>query len=188
MTKQDYADLFNMMHPGFFELEHIKRIPETAVCEEMVFPLNEFDPKVYDRKPDCDVTFGYFDGDYDKLKRDVYRVADDWVDYFNKDERIYCAFINGEAVSFCIVDDMGEYTLNGKKIKIGGPGCVGTVPEYRNRGIGLNMINNATEILRDEGFDYSWIHYTGVSKWYAKLGYKTVLKWNGKGIIQPMTD
>lgn len=183
MTKQDYINLFNMMHPGFFEQEHIKNISDTAVAEEMMLPLNEFNPMLYDRKPDGNVSFGYFSGDYDKLKHDVYRVADDWVDYFKEDEKIYCAFIDGEVVSFCIVDDMGEYTLNGKKIKIGGPGCVGTLPEYRNRGIGLNMIKNVTEIFRDEGFDYSYIHYTGVSRWYAKLGYKTVLKWNGKGIL-----
>ena len=58
-----------------------------------------------------------------------------------------------------------------------------TVPEYRNRGIGLTMVKNVTEILRTEGYDYSYIHYTGISGWYKKLGYKTVLKWNGKGII-----
>lgn len=183
MTKQDYIDLFNMMHPGFFEEERIKNIPDTAVCEEMILPLAEFDKSSYDKKLDGSVTFGYFTGDCGELKKDVLRVADDWGEYFTAEERIYCAFIDGKVASFCLVDGMGEYEINGRKIKVAGPGCVGTLPEYRNRGIGLTMVKNVTEILRTEGYDYSYIHYTGVSGWYKKLGYKTVLKWNGKGII-----
>lgn len=78
MTKQDYIDLFNMMHPGFFEEERIKNIPDTAVCEEMILPLAEFDKSSYDKKLDGSVMFGYFTGDCGELKKDVLRVADDW--------------------------------------------------------------------------------------------------------------
>jgi len=82
-------------------------------------------------------------------------------------------------ISFCLVDEFGVY--NG--LKVGGPGCVGTIPSCRKQGIGLMMIRNATEILQKEGYDISHIHYTGVAPWYAHLGYKTVLRWNGKGFI-----
>ena len=82
-----------------------------------------------------------------------------------------------------MVENFGEYTLSGKKIKIGGPGCVGTVPEYRDRGIGLTMVKNVTNIIKDEGYDLSYIHYTYETGWYEKLGYKVVLSWTGKGII-----
>ncbi|MBO7531565.1 MAG: hypothetical protein J6T50_07145, partial [Lachnospiraceae bacterium] len=68
------------------------------------------------------------------------------------------------------------------KWKIGGPGCVGTVPEYRDRGIGLTMVRNVTQILRDELYDYSYIHYTYETGWYSKLGYTTFLTWTGSGI------
>ena len=77
---------------------------------------------------------------------------------------------------------MGEYEIDGKRIKIGGPGCVGTLPEYRNKGVGLSMVKYATQILKNEGFDYSYIHYTHISEWYSKLGYKTVLQWTKNGI------
>ncbi len=40
-----------------------------------------------------------------------------------------------------------------------------------------------TKILQDEFYDYSYIHYTYETNWYSKLGYKTFLKWNCKGII-----
>lgn len=61
-------------------------------------------------------------------------------------------------------------------------GCVGTLPEYRDRGIGLTMVKHVTGILREEGYDYSYIHYTYLAPWYEKLGYKTVIKWGRNGI------
>ena len=45
------------------------------------------------------------------------------------------------------------------------------------------MVKDVTKILKDEGYDLSYIHYTYETGWYAKLGYKVVLSWNGKGII-----
>ena len=91
--------------------------------------------------------------------------------------------IDGRIASFCIIEDMGTHTLDGRAVRIGGPGCVGTVPEYRNRGVGLTMVRNVTRILKEEGFDFSYIHYTGVAPWYRKLGYMTILKWNKNGIL-----
>ena len=73
-------------------------------------------------------------------------------------------------------------------LNIGGPGCVGTIPEYRRRGIGLEMVRLATEILRNDGFDLSWIHYTHLEHWYMKLGYKPVLKWNSSSILPEKTQ
>ena len=83
-------------------------------------------------------------------------------------------------VSFCLVDGFGEY--NG--LKVGGPGCVGTIPSCRKQGIGLKMVQNATVILQREGYDISHIHYTGVGPWYAHMGYKVILRWNGKGFVK----
>lgn len=48
-------------------------------------------------------------------------------------------------------------------------------------GIGLTMVKNVPRILKDEGYDYSYIHYTGAALWYEKLGYQTSLKWNKNG-------
>ena len=91
-----------------------------------------------------------------------------------------CGYINGKIAAFCLVEDMGEHTIDGKAVRIGGPGCVGTLPRYRNRGIGLMMVKMATQILKDEGYAYSYIHYTGVGPWYRKLGYETLLTWTKK--------
>ena len=93
--------------------------------------------------------------------------------------RIFCAFDGDRTAAFCFLSDMGRY----QGLRIGGPGCVGTVPEDRRQGIGLEMVRRATEILRRDGFDLSWIHYTHVGPWYMKLGYRPVLRWNSGGLL-----
>ncbi len=45
------------------------------------------------------------------------------------------------------------------------------------------MVSRATQILKDEGFDYSYLHYTYLPQWYRKVGYATILRWNSRGIL-----
>ena len=168
--KKDYEALFMEMHPGFFEREYIRSINEEWSYEEMILPLDEFDPNAYQKTFDSDISFGIFQGSMDEK-------------LYDGKHRTYCGFVNGKIASFCMIEDMGEHPLEGRRLKIGGPGCVGTVPEYRNRGVGLVMVRDVTRILKEEGYDLSYIHYTGVAPWYAKLGYKTILKWNKHGIL-----
>ena len=103
--------------------------------------------------------------------------------YYDERSRIYCGYINGKVASFCIIEDMGSHYINECKIRIGSPGCVGTLPEYRNKGIALTMVKHVTQILKEEGYDYGYIHYTYVASWYEKLGYRTSIKWNKHGIV-----
>lgn len=181
MNRQESIALFNSMHPGFFERGDIRELPEGEVFEEMLLNLREFDSRK--ASASADVSFGFFEGDVEELRKAVALVIPEWTEYFGEGGRVFCGFSGGEIASFCLVDDMGIHSVNGDTLKIGGPGCVGTVPEYRNRGIGLEMVRLATLLLKDEGFDYSYIHYTAVAPWYAKLGYSTILKWSRDGII-----
>lgn len=183
MDKQDYILLFNSIHPDFFKSEYIIKRPEKAVSDEMFLLLSEFDAHKYEKQFDDKITFGYFHGNCSELKTAVEKVEPSWYVYFDEKSSIYCGYDSGRIVSFCLIDDMGTHEINGRRLRIGGPGCVGTLPEYRNRGIGLTMVNKATEILKENGYDYSYIHFTGVAKWYEKLGYKTELQWNKYGII-----
>ncbi len=171
-----YTELFNKMHPDFFEDEGIKKLSEKRIFEEMILPLDKFE-KADIILPE-NVTFGFFDGDFNELKNAVEKVVPEWTEFFDENTRTYCGFENENIASFCFV---GSMTVDG--LKIGIPGCVGTVPEYRRRGIGLAMINNVTEILKNEKCDISYIHYTAVAKWYAKLGYVSFMKWGRNGII-----
>lgn len=177
----DLLKLFDSLYPDFFESGSIKCLPDDAVYEEMVLWLGD---KNFSCKDDLggEITFGIYDGDIAALKEAVAKVDKDWVQYFDG-ARVYCGYCGGKIAGFCIVDDMGEHILDGRSIKVGGPGCVGTVPEFRRRGIGLAMVARVTKLLADEGFDISYIHYTGVAGWYAKLGYKTFAKWGRNGFI-----
>lgn len=183
----DYGELFNHMHPGFWSREDIVGLTEDKSFDEMILYLRGFDrPQISfgGKSIDAqDITFGYFEGDFDNFLLKVKSVEESWIQYYKPTDRIFCGFVNGEVVSFCMVEDMGEHEYFGHKLKIGGPGCVGTIPEYRRLGIGLEMIRRVTLILKKEGYDISYIHYTGVSDWYAKLGYRTVLSWNKEGIV-----
>ena len=126
------------------------------------------------------ITFAEYKGDIEKLIKAVAEVEDGWVKYFEEGGRVFCAFDGDEIAAFCFITDMGMHD----GVHVGGPGCVGTVPKYRKRGIGLEMVRRATHVLAAEGYDISWIHYTHLAHWYEKIGYHTVLKWNRGGFIK----
>lgn len=182
MDKQAYILLFNCLHPDFFESESVCALPEEYFFDEMILFLNEFDMYKYDKELDYNVSFGFYDGDLDELKKEVEKVEKHWTPFFNGKDRIFCGYVNGKVASFCLVGNMGTHNIKGYELKIGGPGCVGTLPQYRDKGIGLTMVKHVTQILREEGYDYSYIHYTYLAPWYEKLGYRTVIKWNRNGI------
>ncbi|MCR5466696.1 MAG: GNAT family N-acetyltransferase [Lachnospiraceae bacterium] len=183
VMREQYEKLFLSIHPGFFERDYVKRVPEDESASEMFLRLQEFDPECYQKDLPENVTFGYYNGDFEELLAAVGEVIPHWVPLFSKESRVYCGFVDGKIASFCMIENFGEHVVDGMTWKIGGPGCVGTVPAYRDRGIGLSMVRNVTQILREELYDYSYIHYTYETKWYGKLGYRTVLSWNGKGFV-----
>lgn len=182
MNKQDYILLFNCINPNFFERKNICSLPDEKFFDEMILPLNKFDMHKYGKNLDDNISFGFYNGDLDELKKEIEKVDQDWPQYFNEKCRIYCGYVDGKVASFCLVEDMGIHNINGCEMKIGGPGCVGTLLEYRHKGIGLTMVKHVTQILKEEGYDYSYIHFTGVAPWYEKLGYKTAITWNKNGV------
>jgi len=176
----NYEVMFRQFHPDFFEEESIRELPGDEVFEEQILDLRSFDPSAVEVPCPGHIIFGMYAGDLDTLRRAVALVDEDWVQYFNEGDAVYCAFDGDQVVSFCNLDEFGVF--EGKKI--GGPGCVGTVPAYRKQGIGLKMVQKATALLKEQGCDMSYIHYTHVGPWYAKLGYETVLRWNAAGFLK----
>jgi len=176
----DYTDLFNTIKPGFLESEGIRSIPPEEVYEEQIMDLRTFSPDALNISCPEHIVFGMYEGDLPTLLQSVGRVEEGWLGCYHPGDRIYCAMDGDKIASFCLFDDFGEY----KGLRIGGPGCVGTVPEYRRQGIGLKMVQNVTAILKQQGYDLGYIHYTGVGHWYEKLGYRTIVKWNSQGIIR----
>lgn len=175
----NYTELFNSLHPGFFREESIRALPVDWVFTELVMDLRKDLPNV--TPPHClnGITFGEHHGELAALRNAVRLVDEDWLQYFKEGDRFYCAFEGEKIVAFCNLADMDWF----QGLHIGGPGCVGTIPEFRRRGVGLEMVRLATERLQQNGFDLSWIHYTHLAHWYMKLGYKPVLRWNSNGIL-----
>ena len=175
----DYIKLFDSIHPGFFRREDIRNKEEDEEYAELVMDLHELPGEMKPVSCPEGITFGEYRGDPETVRKAVRKVLPDWVPYYKEGARVFCALDGEKIASFCMLEDMGTHD----GIRVGGPGCVGTVPEYRKKGIGLEMVRLATEIFREEGYDLSWIHYTGVAHWYSKLGYRPVLRWNRSGFL-----
>ncbi len=151
--KFDAIDLFNTVKPGYFESEHIRKLPPEEIYEEQLMELKNFSPADLVIEYPANITFGMYEGEMEPLIEAVRSVEEGWVNCYHPGDTIYCAFDGDKIVSFCLLDDFGTY----KGLKIGGPGCVGTIPEYRKQGIGLKMVQNVTEIIRQRGYD-QWLN------------------------------
>lgn len=127
-------------------------------------------PEMLRSAPDADgAEFGFYTGS--GLEQSVASVDPDWVQYFDGGE-VFCGFSGGQIASFCIIEDDVECLFSDGS-RIGSIGCVGTVPEFRRKGIGLKMVELAARELYRRGCGKIFIHYTGVYDWYAKIGFKT---------------
>ncbi len=122
--------------------------------------------------------------EHDMLISAVARVDKDWCRYFSDDTCTFASLCGNEIVSFCIAEDHCTTLITGEGINIGSVGCVGTVPEMRKKGYGLAMVAAASDILRNRGCSDIYIHYTGLDKWYGKLGFKPLIRFaTGKKLL-----
>ncbi len=174
----DYKALLDSVSPGFFQREDIRRLSPERMLSEMVLDLGTFDRNDAVCCPEG-IRFGFFSGELQALRAAVAEVDEEWLPYFGPGCRCFCAFDADKPVSFCLLDEMCRF----QGLRVSGPGCVGTVPPYRGHRIGLEMVRRATLFLKEAGYALSYIHYTHIDHWYARLGYRTVLRWNRDGIV-----
>lgn len=167
-------------HNYFFEICGYKA---DHGCLEMIMPLKDYDLKDVSipLQPD-NIVFEYWDReDRSELFAAVRSVEEDWVQYFQNAPFVYTAMEEGSCVGFTILS-FNDITLqNDGCNKVGMVGCVGVTPDKRKHGIGLAMVAHATNELKKQGCDLSYIHYTYLDWWYGKLGYESFLwYWMGK--------
>lgn len=155
------------------------RVCAEGIFAEMSMPLGAYQEKT---APISGVTYEFYRGDMETLRAAVRQVDEEWVQYFTGDSPVLCGFQNGKLASFCIVEEASSCMIAAPGIRIGSIGCVGTVPEYRSRGIGLRMVDLAAVHLQKEGFDKAYIGYTHIDRWYAQLGYRTFARFSFKEI------
>ena len=157
---------------GFFENNSFSIV---GGCDEMLMKLDSFhfDERMY-RGHFC-AEYGWYNGNADTIAKAVAKVEESWIKYFDARSHIYVATVDNEIASFCLVDTDVKNYLTDAYGRVGMPGCVGTVPRFRNRGIALEMVARVTQYLKDSGMDISFIFFTGVADWYKKVGYETFI-------------
>ena len=64
------------------------------------------------------VTYDFYTGPVEKIQAVVEQVDDTWIQYFREDTPIFCAYLEGELVSFCIVgpNDLCPMALPGVRV------------------------------------------------------------------------
>ncbi len=184
ITEEQYVKLFDELRPNFFAREDVQERPEWAISWEELLRLKGFDPYKYIDKLPENITFEMYHGDLKPIHEAVCEVSPDWVQYFNEDSHIFCAKDNGKIISFALLENAGEHEVDGMKWKVGCPGCLGTIPEYRGRGIGGAMHLLLMKSFRDEFYDVCYLHNNARAKWYESFGCKKILQWNKNGIIK----
>ncbi len=148
-------------------------------CAEMTLDFADFDICKLDIPiyPEG-ISFGFYSGDREQLYAAVRSVDEEWEQYFQNDEPVFCAFERGVPVGFIIVDYDALCILGGDRQKVGSIGCVGVVPSARRRGIGLAMAAHACTELKKSGCTRLFVHYTHLEKWYARIGCRTFMRYS----------
>lgn len=154
---------------GFFEKNGFETV---GGCDELLIRLKDFSFDESAFRGHLCAEYGWYHGDTETLHRAVAEVDESWVQYFDGKGLVYAASVDGEIASFCLVSTDVKNYLSDAFGRVGMPGCVGTVPKFRSRGIGLEMTARVTQYLKEAGMDISFIFFTGVADWYKKLGYE----------------
>ncbi len=129
------------------------------------------------------VTFELSASDTDVLQA-VKSVEDKWLGvYESTDEDVLLAKRNGTIAGFCLVSAWNRFF--GSRRDVGSVSCVGVLPEYRNRGIGLAMVSEALIHLTNEGCTRAELLHTSIPQWYGKLGFVPMHRmWMGEKCLR----
>lgn len=96
-------------------------------------------------------------------------MIDGWGDDYRNASDLIVAEVDGKIIGAVIVDS--DYCMFPKSLKGAGSfGCIGVLDEYRNRGVGMKLCQEALLILKDKGCHTCHIGYTYLDWWYGKLG------------------
>lgn len=164
---------------GFFKKRGYK---ESHITYNMDIDTADFEYDALDIPKPSNIEYRFAtESDKEELLKAVEQVVPDWVDLYREcDDEILLAICDGEIAGFEMLNEYGGI-FNKNAVKHGCIGCVGTVPKFRKRGIGLDMTARSVQILKDRGCDKVQLLYLVLDKWYGKLGfYITSTQWMGE--------
>lgn len=119
------------------------------------------------------IDYNYFnETDRESLEQAVIDVGEpDWINcYKETKDSILVAKANNKIVGFMIYEKHISYP-NTVNEHAGGFGCLGVIPQYRDKGIARNLINIGENKLLEDNIDCAFLGYTYLEEYYKKLGY-----------------
>lgn len=149
----------------------------------MELDLGGFDPgTLHIPPPPPELRFRFAEAsDRAAVLRAVEAADSKWVGIFEAcAEPILLAELGGRAAGFEILDPEGGYFVSPGE-RVGSIGCVGVVPDMRQRGIGLAIVAEGARWLKEHKADKVELRYTWLEDWYGRLGFRTVSRqWMGE--------
>lgn len=121
------------------------------------------------------------ESDRTELLAAVEAAEEGWARIFEEcKDPVFLAVLDGEIAGFEILSpNSGRFLRPGQQV--GSVGCVGVVPAQRKKGIGLAMVAQGVQWLKEQGSTMIELRYTWLDKWYGKLGFQTVARqWMGE--------
>ncbi len=146
-------------------------------CLDMVMDLESYSYKNIINKYKCttDISFEFYrQNDCKELIDAVSAVEPRWVDKFTNTENdsIIVASYNNSIAGFLKLDFDADTIITGDDSKVGMIEYVGVVPEYRNIGIGTNMVAYGAQQLKNALCTDAFIEYTSLDTWYSRIGFE----------------
>lgn len=149
----------------------------------MELDLSEFDPDKLSIPPAPEgLKYRFAEkSDLPALLKAVEAAESGWVSIFaDCSDPILLAELDGKIAGFEILCTTGGYFTRPAE-RVGSVGCVGVVPDMRQRGIGMDMVAKGVQWLGAQGCTQIELRYTWLESWYGKLGFKTVSRqWMGE--------
>lgn len=148
------------------------------ITVNMAAKLADFDASKLDIYPAPDyIRFRYEKPEeHEKLLKAIESVEPNWVQYFSKPspksriKTLIAEDIRNGAIAGFVTTEPNAATFEHDGLITGSMGCVGVVPEYRRLGIGLRMVADGMQKLKEQRDQAVELTYIVLTDWYLRLG------------------
>ena len=148
------------------------------ITVNMAAKLADFDASKLDIYPAPDyIRFRYEKPEeHEKLLKAIESVEPNWVQYFSKPspksriKTLIAEDIRSGAIAGFVTTEPNAATFEHDGLITGSMGCVGVVPEYRRLGIGLRMVADGMQKLKEQRDQAVELTYIVLTDWYSRLG------------------
>lgn len=148
------------------------------ITVNMAAKLADFDASKLDIYPAPDyIRFRYEKPEeHEKLLKAIESVEPNWVQYFSKPspksriKTLIAEDIRNGAIAGFVTTEPNAATFEHDGLITGSMGCVGVVQEYRRLGIGLRMVADGMQKLKEQRDQAVELTYIVLTDWYSRLG------------------